>query len=81
MYLVEIIVTVYINHCLLQHPKFFSAGYASHEGPSEEVMKHTLFSVTLVGEGWDEHVTNATDAHDGPPSKRMTVKVRKCLLI
>lgn len=60
---------------LLKNPKFFSGGMASHEGPSEETMKHTLFSVTLVGSGWEEHVAEATDAHDGPPSKRMTVKV------
>ncbi|XP_034235421.1 saccharopine dehydrogenase-like oxidoreductase isoform X2 [Thrips palmi] len=61
---------------LLKYPKFFSAGCASHEGPSEETMKKTLFSVTLVGEGWEEHVAEATDAHDGPPSKRMKVIVK-----
>jgi len=61
---------------LLQHPKFFTFGFMSHEGPSEETMNKTLFTTTLIGEGWDEHVPEPTDAHDGPPTKRMTVKVK-----
>ena len=61
---------------LLKHPKFFSLGAASHEGPSEEVMNNTLFTNTLVGEGWDEHLDEPTEARNGPPNKRMIVKVK-----
>lgn len=60
---------------LLKHPKFFTAGLASHEGPSEETMNNTLFSVTLVGKGWEEKAAQPLDAHDGPPTKEITVKV------
>lgn len=61
---------------LLKYPKFFTAGFASHEGPSEETMNNTVFSVTLVGKGWEDKAAQPLDAHDGLPSKTMTVKVR-----
>ncbi|KAK3912034.1 Saccharopine dehydrogenase-like oxidoreductase [Frankliniella fusca] len=61
---------------VLKHPKFFTAGYASHEGPSEETMNNTVFSVTLVGKGWEEKAAQPLDTHDGPPTKTMTVKVK-----
>lgn len=60
---------------LLKHPKFFSAGYCSREGPSEKKANGFSFSVTLVGEGWAERVAEPTDSHAEPPNKRMTVKV------
>lgn len=43
-------------------------------------MNNTVFSVTLVGEGWDQQTTDPSDVHDAPPNKKMTVKVNFLLL-
>lgn len=37
------------RNLLLKHPKLFSFGFFSHEGPSEETMKNTKFSITFFG--------------------------------
>lgn len=60
---------------LLKYPGFFSCGFVSHEGPSEEDRKKVHFSITLFGEGWKEKLAEPTDQHDLPPNKQMVVKV------
>ncbi|KAJ0178009.1 hypothetical protein K1T71_006882 [Dendrolimus kikuchii] len=55
---------------LLNHPKLFSAGMLSREGPTEEVMNATSFAVNLYGEGWAE----GTDV-EGAPNRKVEVKV------
>nr|CAD7432905.1 unnamed protein product [Timema monikensis] len=60
---------------LLKYPSIFSGGTVSHEGPSEDSMKNTHFSITLFGEGWKEKLTDPTDQHTQPPNKTIVVKV------
>lgn len=62
---------------LLNYPKLFSFGFVSHEGPSEEAMNKTKFSLTLYAEGWpkDEGLAEPTDKHTDPPTKKLTAKV------
>jgi hypothetical protein len=57
---------------LLKHPKIFTLGFISHEGPSEESMNHAKFDMIIYGEGWDE---NEKDIAEKPPTKKMKVKV------
>lgn len=40
---------------LWKHPKLFSLGYFSHEGPSEQVRKDTKYSFTLYAKGTDNN--------------------------
>lgn len=60
---------------LLNHPKIFSLGYFSHEGPSEDTMEKTKFSITFYGKGWPEKLSEPTDVHTTEPSKRMVTRV------
>uniref|UniRef100_A0A1B6MG41 Saccharopine dehydrogenase NADP binding domain-containing protein n=1 Tax=Graphocephala atropunctata TaxID=36148 RepID=A0A1B6MG41_9HEMI len=66
--------TAFTRQLLLDHPKFFSAGYASREGPSENTRTGTLFSVTFFGQGWTEAVGEG-EQHPDPPNKTMVTKV------
>ncbi|XP_063242400.1 saccharopine dehydrogenase-like oxidoreductase [Bacillus rossius redtenbacheri] len=61
---------------LLKYPGFFTGGMVSHEGPSEELMENTEFSLMVRGEGWQEKLAEPTDQHSEPPNKTMTVKVK-----
>lgn len=59
---------------LLNHPKFFTLGVVSRDGPSEENMKNTTFMVAVSGEGWNED----EQAIEGKaPTKKMRVEVIK----
>lgn len=62
---------------LLDHPKFFSFGFFSHEGPSEESMKNTKFSITFYGDGWtkEESLSEPTDQHTTLPNKKLATRV------
>lgn len=62
---------------LLKYPCLFSAGYVSHEGPSEETMKNTDFTLYLKGEGWnrDQEQLEPSDQYKVPPNKKLKVKV------
>lgn len=62
---------------LLKYPGVFSGGYVSHEGPSEEMMKHTEFAVYLNGEGWarGQELLEPTDQYKKPPNKQLLAKV------
>jgi len=67
----------YGRKLLLNHPKFFSLGFFSHEGPKPEVMENTKFSITFYGEGWpvEEKLAEPTDKHTSPPTKKIVTKV------
>ncbi|KAI4457744.1 hypothetical protein MML48_7g00001750 [Holotrichia oblita] len=54
---------------LLKHPKFFSGGFASHEGPSKQKQENTTFNVILLGRGWCEILLDPTDEFYEPPEK------------
>ncbi|KAG6457353.1 hypothetical protein O3G_MSEX010260 [Manduca sexta] len=63
--------TGFTRKLLLDYPRLFSLGLASHEGPSEPVMENTTFKFDLYGEGWEE----GADVDATPPNKKMAVKV------
>lgn len=62
---------------LLKYPRLFSAGCVSHEGPSEETMKNTEFTIYFKGEGWNrnEEQLEPSDQYKVPPNKKLNVKV------
>lgn len=62
---------------LLKYPKIFSLGFISHEGPTEEKMKNTKFSITFYGQGWpkEETLAEPTDQHTTMPSKKIVTRV------
>ena len=55
----------------------FSAGYISHEGPSEELMSNTMFEMIFMGEGWsaDKKLSEGSDQYVDPPNRKMVAKV------
>lgn len=38
---------------LRKYPRFFTAGYMSNKGPSENMMQAVKYSFTFIGKGWD----------------------------
>lgn len=56
---------------LLRFPRIFSLGFVSHEGPSEETMENSVFSMYFQGRGWSE----ANKQYKEPPNKKLNVKV------
>lgn len=54
-----------------RHPKFFSLGYISHEGPSEKMISDTKYSFLLTGTGWDKKDRSENER----PTKKLTLKV------
>lgn len=65
------------RNLLLKYPKIFSLGFVSHDGPSEETMKNSKFSITFFGQGWpkEEALSEPTDQHTTPPSKKIVTRV------
>lgn len=65
------------RNLLLKYPKLFSFGFVSHEGPNEESMKNTKFSLTFFGQGWpkEEALAESTDQHTTPPTKKIVTRV------
>lgn len=60
---------------LLAHPKFFTFGFVSHEGPSQESNENTKFTMTFYGEGWKEKLAEPTDEFTTPINKKMITRV------
>lgn len=60
---------------LLAHPKFFSAGFVSREGPEEATNENTNFEMLFYGQGWKETLAESTDQFDSPMNKTMIVSV------
>lgn len=60
---------------LLRFPKIFSLGFVSHEGPSEEQMEGTTFTMSMQGRGWAEKLSSATDQYTEPPNKKIAIQV------
>lgn len=65
------------RNLLLKYPKIFSFGFVSHEGPNEESMKNTKFSITFFGQGWpkEEALAEPTDQHTTLPTKKIVTRV------
>lgn len=60
---------------LLDYPKFFSFGKVSHEGPSQETMEKSKFSMHLFGRGWSPQVAVPSQGYPLPPTKEIYVRV------
>uniref|UniRef100_A0A182QET7 DNA helicase n=1 Tax=Anopheles farauti TaxID=69004 RepID=A0A182QET7_9DIPT len=60
---------------LLNHPKIFSFGMVSHEGPSDEAMNNTHFALYFEGKGWEEKLASPEDKYTSPPNKVIRTKV------
>lgn len=62
---------------LLNYPKIFSLGFISHEGPSDDTMEKSKFSITFHGQGWpkSEKLSEPTDVHTNLPSKKLITRV------
>ncbi|XP_053679423.1 saccharopine dehydrogenase-like oxidoreductase [Anopheles nili] len=62
---------------LLQHPKLFSFGFCSHDGPSERLMENTEFTMYFRGLGWDktEKLLDANDQYKSSPKKKIITRV------
>lgn len=65
------------RNLLLKYPKFFTLGFVSHEGPTEEAMKNSKFEITFVGIGWpkEDALAEPTDQHTNLPSKKIVTRV------
>lgn len=58
---------------LLKYPQIFSLGFFSHEGPSDETMKNTKFSITFYGDGWAKGETG--ENRSSTPTKKLITRV------
>lgn len=66
--------TGFTRKLLLKYPKVFSLGFVSHEGPSEEQLDNTTFTMTFYGEGWSERGATPEE-HTAKPNKTMITRV------
>lgn len=60
---------------LLSHPKFFTAGMVSHEGPAEETNENLMFEMIFSGEGWKEKQSDPTSKFDMPMNKKVVTRI------
>lgn len=60
---------------LEKYPKVLSFGVFDHKGPTKEEIDGTSFVLTLVGKGWNEKLTEPTDAYSNKPEKELVVRV------
>lgn len=61
------------KNMLLNYPKFFTFGFASHEGPTEERNENTVFETVFVAKGWSNRFPSPTA--DTPMDKKMVTRV------
>ncbi|KAF5282099.1 hypothetical protein FQR65_LT14417 [Abscondita terminalis] len=64
-----------VRHIFFKHPKVFSLGLFSREGPSKQAMQSASFSMTFSGKGWKEKLSEADDSYDSPPTDSIICKV------
>ncbi|KAL1380239.1 hypothetical protein pipiens_014357 [Culex pipiens pipiens] len=63
------------QNLLLNHPRLFSLGLVSHEGPSDEAAKNTHFAMHFEGRGWEEKLASPEEKYPYPPNKVIRTKV------
>lgn len=63
------------RNLLLKYPGFFSLGFFSHEGPSDEKMQNTKFAITLIGEGWSTKQDDCNADFPTSPDKKVIAQV------
>ncbi|KAM3931203.1 saccharopine dehydrogenase-like oxidoreductase [Leptodactylus fuscus] len=56
---------------LIKYPKFFSFGYFSKEGPTQQQMEESSFSMTFFGEGY----SRGLDPQQGKPNVKICTQV------
>ncbi|XP_055622734.1 saccharopine dehydrogenase-like oxidoreductase [Toxorhynchites rutilus septentrionalis] len=67
--------TTFGQQLLLKYPRVFSLGLVSHQGPSDEAMNNTHFSMYFEGRGWEENLSDPFDKYVYPPNKIVRTKV------
>lgn len=63
------------RNLLLKYPGFFSNGLISREGPKQEALKNTTYSIIFKALGWSEALKEPTDKHTSLPNKEMITKL------
>ncbi|XP_053374163.1 saccharopine dehydrogenase-like oxidoreductase [Mercenaria mercenaria] len=60
---------------VLKYPQIFTFGVFKHGGPSKKQIESSGFSITLIGKGWKDKLTDVDSQHDTPPDSKITVRV------
>lgn len=63
------------RNLLLRHPRFFSRGFVSHEGPGEDFMNHTEFFVKFIAQGWSQRHESVEEEYSNPPDKTVVAQI------
>ncbi|XP_040285258.1 saccharopine dehydrogenase-like oxidoreductase [Bufo bufo] len=63
--------TSFGRNLLIKYPKFFSCGYVSKEGPTQQQMDNSSFSMTFFGEGYSQ----GQDPQQGKPNVKICTQV------
>lgn len=60
---------------IMKYPRVFTAGVFKHGGPSKKQIETSTFSITLVGKGWSEKLTDPDSQHTSPPDQKIVTRV------
>lgn len=60
---------------ILKYPHIFTFGVFRHGGPSKKQIETSSFSITLIGKGWKDKLTDVDSQHDTPPDSKIVVRV------
>lgn len=75
IYLLSLPQLIFNSQMPLQYPRLFSFGVFDHAGPSEEELKKTTFTLTLIGKGWSEKSSSINGGPTTPLNKELIVQV------
>ena len=64
---------------LKSHPRFFSFGFYSKEGPSREMAENTNFVTTIVGRGWKTRSEDPKANHPNKPERKVILSKKSSL--
>lgn len=65
----------FTRRLLLNHPKFFTFGAVSKDGPEEKTNENVKFEFTFTGEGWIEKFEDPDHAFETKPNKFLVTRV------
>uniref|UniRef100_A0A8D8ZHE4 Saccharopine dehydrogenase-like oxidoreductase n=1 Tax=Cacopsylla melanoneura TaxID=428564 RepID=A0A8D8ZHE4_9HEMI len=63
------------RNLLLRYPRFFSGGFISHEGPSEDYMNQTEFFMKFIGQGWTQKLPTVDQEYTTAPDKTVVAQI------
>ncbi|GBN33046.1 Saccharopine dehydrogenase-like oxidoreductase, partial [Araneus ventricosus] len=63
------------RYLLAKYPSFFTAGMFSAEGPTREQVMEGSTTVTLLGKGWKDRLSEPTDQHATKPDTQMKLTI------